>query len=409
MPTLDLIVNDRYIEKLNQDMLLEHREKYVEDKITEVCVKHKLVFADIEVELEKKQEQDEDVDNRLLAKMSRDVYENYEIDKLEQRLQGAKVLKKLTDIENPRHANKLVITKVVFTTHAVPYLVPKMLSAKLVIKKKNEDTGKKEKIFVDKSFELEPEQMARYADVRERERDSLNKKFAVDVFGASSVVSVKEVALETIHRVRIAPTSTSLIFAKDIKAAIDEVTGAQYRTYDVYTVGKRDKDIEQLENGTIYRISGKVIPDHRSQKVTLCIMHLARDISNKFDPEKARQLHTLFSTGMETIDQRVDWYVENFEKYSKIVKRRDIVIGSLLACFSPTYIKLGDEATRPTRGWVMVFIIGDSTTGKSEVVRCTLQLLDDGQYVVGEIASVVGLSGAVVNFKDGGGGLLLFF
>jgi DNA replicative helicase MCM subunit Mcm2 (Cdc46/Mcm family) len=393
---LRLVVNDRYSKELNRQNLLRHRQKHVAEKLLEVCMDHQLDYH-------------KDTDLGYLEGLANDVFENYEVDELEQKIEAARRLKRLTDIENPKHANKEVVVKAVLTTRPVAYIVPKTLHAECQkIHDENHSHSKSQL-----TFNLEPEEMAEYTDNRNRENQNVhlakrqrpteNEKGEIDIqkrMDKWCPLQITEVAQDTIYRARIVPHSVSLIFEKDIRAVIDEATGGQYQTYDVYIAGKRAKDLEELEPGTVYRIVGKVIPDHRSQKATLCIIKLAKDTSNKFDVKNLTALRELFQG--KTIEQRIDWYVDNFEKYSKIVKRRDVAIGSLLACFSPTYIRFGDDEFKPIRGWVLLLVVGDTTTGKSEVAKATIALIEDGQYMTAEIASVVGLSGAVVSFKDGG-------
>ena len=117
---------------------------------------------------------------------------------------------------------------------------------------------------------------------------------------------------------------------------------------------------------------------------------------NEFDSEKVRQLQEKFQA--RTVTENMDWLTTEFEKYSKIIKRRNVAETGFLTFFSPLYINF-EDTNIPS--WLKSTIEGDSTTGKSETIRKLIVLLKAGQIVSGEMATVAGLAGASVQASGG--------
>ncbi len=95
---------------------------------------------------------------------------------------------------------------------------------------------------------------------------------------------------------------------------------------------------------------------------------------------------------MKNTKQRVDWFADEFQTYSKVVKRQKITIAGILAFFSCIVFEF--EGKRYP-GWIKAIIIGDSTTGKSETMKRLVILLKSGQVISAETASIVGLTATV--------------
>jgi hypothetical protein len=231
-------------------------------------------------------------------------------------------------------------------------------------------------------------QIAQYPD--NRGRDALSFAFARQVFSKQCILSWSETS-DVVYRLRVRPHVTSLI-TQDGKI-IDEESGIEYKFYDIYLMGRH----ATLEPGSVYQIMGRVIPDPRSQKVTLFATSLAKDASAEYDLQKIRELRDHLS-GM-SVEDRAGWLVNNFQRYSKIRKRRDVILADFLTFFSRTYIEF--DGKEYERGWLILTLIGDSTTGKSEIVKKMIRLLGGGQYVVAETASMVGLSATATQTTNG--------
>lgn len=288
-------------------------------------------------------------------------------------------LSKLTDIDDPQYAEKKVKVKAVVASNTTSYNVPRSLNVTCSLPGEHKCPKSKE-------VDLLPSQIARYPDSRNREQ--LNREFAKQHFTFKCNLTWSEKS-DTLYRVRVRPYVSSLIFNDD--KTLDE-TGIEYKHYDILMMGQHDA----LEPGSIYEITGFVIPDPRSQKVTLFATNLVRDSSSEYDARNVEKLRVHLSS--MSLKERIDWYLSNFQKYSRVRKREDVALASLLSFFSPLWIQFEGKIER---GWLLVLVLGDSTTGKSETVKRTIKLLGGGQYVVAETASVVGLSATATQTANG--------
>lgn len=289
-------------------------------------------------------------------------------------------LTRLTDIDDPKYAEKIVKVKAVIASNTTSYNVPRVLEVDCT-------KGGQHKCPAIKDLRLGPIQIARYPDSKNREK--LNVEFAENHFSKNCLLTISEVS-DTLYRVRVRPHVTSLIFSAG--KTTDE-SGMEYKFYDIYMLGKHQV---ALDPGTVYEITGVVIPDPRSQKVTLFATELAKDASSEYDVQKIRALKHVF--GDLTLPDRVDWMRKNFGKYSQVRKREDVILASYLGFFSPLWIQFDGKTER---GWMIVLIIGDSTTGKSETVKQMIRLLNGGQLVVAETSSMVGLSATATQTTNG--------
>ena len=95
-----------------------------------------------------------------------------------------------------------------------------------------------------------------------------------------------------------------------------------------------------------------------------------RYAENEFDSEKVKQIHEKFKN--QSIYDTMDWLSDEFEKYSRIIKRRNVAEMGLLTFFSPLYLNFEGQNIP---GWLKSLVIGDSTVGKSETVRKLIVLL----------------------------------
>jgi hypothetical protein len=288
-------------------------------------------------------------------------------------------LARLTDIDDPRFAGKTVKVKAVVASNSTSYNVPKGLFVEC-------SKGGQHKCPGEKDILLEPIQIARYPD--SRHRDNLNLEFAEAHFSKKCLLTIKEVS-DTLYRVRVRPHVTSLIF-QDGKTT-DE-SGMEYKPYDIFMMGRHDV----LEPGSVYEITAVVIPDPRSQKVTLFATELAKDASSEYDLQKIRDLKQVLEA--LPLEGRVRWIQENFQRYSQVRKREDVILASFLTSFSPLWIHFDGKTER---GWLIALVIGDSTTGKSETVKRMIRLLNGGQLVVAETSSMVGLSATATQTTNG--------
>ncbi len=94
--------------------------------------------------------------------------------------------------------------------------------------------------------------------------------------------------------------------------------------------------------------------------------------------------------------ERWNWILENTERFSHIIGRKNIAGVTLLTFFTPIHITFRKEGQK---GWGDAAIIGDTTTGKSAMVRKVQNLLQIGMIISAETASAVGLTGTAVQLE----------
>ncbi len=315
-------------------------------------------------------------------------------------------LRKLTDIDRPENAGKLVKVKAVLASNSVSYNVPLELHVECVVRSEDHKCQREAKI------RLSADQMARYADYAHR--DNLSKEFAEWSFKSAADehegycrLRIKESITTTLYKFRIRPAITSLIFRKG--KWLDEENDTEYKGYDVYyaaDTNEKKRAASQLlssdgiEPGSVYQIYGQVIADPKSQKVTSMAFRLIKDQTSSYDIDRLRQLVDFFEKkGLHTAEDRMGWFIEHFQRRAHIVKRDNLVAAYTLAFFSPTYLEFAGKTNQ--RGWLLVAAIGDSTTAKSETGKEMIRLLGGGQYITAETASMVGLSAAAVQTANG--------
>jgi hypothetical protein len=291
-------------------------------------------------------------------------------------------LLKLTKIDDPSYAGQMVRVKAVIASNTTSYNVPKLLTVECSTTHEESRKCPRQKVIT-----LSPADIARYGDSKNREE--LNRRIAKSAFLDGCFLSIKETS-DTLFRVRVRPYVTSLLF-QDGK--FTDESGVEYKHYDIFLQGRHDL----LEPGSVYQVTGTVIPDPKSQKVTLFATVLAKDASSEYGLEKIVELKQLLAA-MPTVEKRVEWIRHNFQKYSQVRKREDVIISSFLVSFSPLWISFDGKTER---GWLNGLIVGDSTTGKSETVKRMIRLLGGGQLVVAETSSIVGLSATATQTQHG--------
>ena len=280
-------------------------------------------------------------------------------------------LEHLTEIENPSLVGRKVQVLAVVSSNAVPFYVPckvKTVSGELY---------------------LEPD------DPRQLKligvSDDTRAKRLRYLVGSEDLLAEEE--FRTLYLVRIRPP----VFTLEEKGEriVDE-RGFEYKSYDIYIASDRKLT---LPPSTKVIIEGIVLPDPRTQKATLLGYRIAPvEEEANIDFEKLRRLKGKLD-GFKTIDDKVDWYLNNWRKFSNIINRDNIALACFLTFFSPTWVILDGDVER---GWIILVIIGDTTTGKSKTVRKMIALLRGGMMITAELASMAGLLGAATQTSSGG-------
>jgi hypothetical protein len=203
---------------------------------------------------------------------------------------------------------------------------------------------------------------------------------------------IEEQASRTIYRIRFRPRVLSL---ERIGNKIVDEKGHEYKTYDIYVV--TDKRIK-FQPASLVHLVGFPRPEPRSQRITLQATEASfPDDTQFYDKNQINRLRQFFAH--KTVKERINWILEAFASYSKVVGRENVALACLLAYCSPIWVVLDNERQR---GWALVLVIGDTTTGKSETVRKLISLLQAGMLVTAETASTVGLTGTATQIEREG-------
>jgi len=295
------------------------------------------------------------------------------------------VLEHLTMIEDPAVADLPVIVEAVVSSTSISYLVPKTIQA-FVTDKNGVEEAKTIEIGDKNAINI------KFVAVNEDIKYRRLKRFveeAVDQPG--SKIRIEEQKWRTIYRIRVRPPVFTL--EKREGKILDE-KGYEYKNYDVYVVA--DKSIT-FEASSLVRLKGIVLPNPHNQNTTLLVYEVEfPEEFRSFNMEKLEILKGIFK-GL-TVQQRVDWVLLNFEKFSQIVGRGNLAFEGFLAFFTPTYIELNGKVDR---GWGNAADVGDTTTGKSESIKKLILLLKAGMIITAETASSVGLTGTATQSEKG--------
>jgi hypothetical protein len=284
-------------------------------------------------------------------------------------------------IQDPKNTNKKVRVEGIVSSTSISYLVPNKIYFS----------------FFDENEEL----INRIKDIKKDEdlnlklvgiNDDIKFKRIIRYLGEKNIIKFQELEYNTVYKLRVRPPVFTL--EKKDEKIIDE-RGFEYKAYDIYIISD---EALTFNPSTLIRIEGKVLPHPRTQLATLLVYDVEFPEEEKiFDEEKIKNLKDKFEN--LTIEERVNWILENFELYSKIIKRKNLAFGSLLCFFTPLYIKFNGEVIR---GWGIILIIGDTTTAKTETLKKLIKLLKNGMLITAETASLVGLTGTATQIEKEG-------
>ncbi len=285
----------------------------------------------------------------------------------------------LNQIEDPSLAARPVIVEGVVSSTSLPYLVPAEVEAEITDK---DDNTTIEHRKIHKESEINLKFIAINEDVKYRR--------LLRLFGASRG-STKEKAYRTVYMVKVRPPVFTLI--KEGDKLLDE-RGFEYKSHDVFVVSDTSLDFQP---STLIRMEGIPVPNPKTQKTCLLVyrVEFPEEIRG-FDASKLGALQS--KLGSRSVEGKLDWLVENVEKYAHIVGRRNLIFADLLCFFTPLRVWLNGENQR---GWGNVLVIGDTTTCKSETAKKLYGLLNAGMMITAETASSVGLLGTATQTDRG--------
>ena len=232
------------------------------------------------------------------------------------------------------------------------------------------------------SYQVKDLEKAGFADITEITRQNKCKNLVRlnSDFGDKCNIKVDEIAHTTIKRIRLRPIVSTL---EGADSKFFDSQGNEWKAYDIYL---DQSSVQSLEAGKEIEINGIIIPDPRSQKISLIASKAIEKETRNYDMGKIHALRALFQS--MSIDEIMTWIKTEFEKYAKIIKRGNVILGVIITFFTPLYFEF-ESKTVP--GWGKITIIGDTTTGKSETVKQAIRLLESGQIISGETTSIAGL------------------
>jgi len=100
----------------------------------------------------------------------------------------------------------------------------------------------------------------------------------------------------------------------------------------------------------------------------------------------------------ESIRERWSLIAEDLERITGIRRRKEMLMAMDLTYHSPLHIVLGDDMYR---GWMQIYIIGDTAQGKSVAADRLMRFYGFGARISGEMATRTGLVYSVQDLGDG--------
>lgn len=348
-------------------------EQYPQSKVAQI-VKDAYKFG-TNILIEKIKENEEPDDNHRLL----------ESDAIE--------LEQLNDINNPKYADKLVKVKAIVSSNSIPYNIPSEIECSCSQNSdKHDDEVHNENFPIEKKIKIPEKKYPEFVEITSINRFKILSAYAKGCYPDACKPTSIEIKSITINKMKIRPIMPSLVSSNG-KEFLDD-KGNKYISYDIFVIQKGVD--ENLTAGKEIEIIGYVIADPKSGKITLMVLHIKELNENNYNLEKIKEIQKFHKD--KPPNEIIDWWCMEFEKFSKIVKRKSITIVGLFTMFSSLGFDFEDKVVR---GWVNSLIIGDSTTGKSESIRRLIILLQSGQIISGEMATLAGIAGASVQTSGG--------
>ena len=284
-------------------------------------------------------------------------------------------LKNLIEIEDPNMMNELVNVKAIVSSNTISYSVP----SKIRVNCYNDDDNHSCKS--QKEIEIVDIDKVGFTDISETARVTRCKTISKNNgFNKNCQLKIDELEPSTIKKIRVRPIMSIL---EDKNGKLVDISGNEWKSYDIYI---KEDNLKPFEAGKEIQITGFVIVEPKNQKITLIASSAEKTEDYLPDYTKINKLSDFVKN--KSISKICDWITTEFTNYSKIIKRENITISSLLTFFSPIYFEF---ESKKINGWVKMIIIGDSTTGKSQTVSQLIEILKNGQMVSGETSSMAGL------------------
>lgn len=289
----------------------------------------------------------------------------------------------LTEIENPEFTGVPMRVEGVVSSTSLSYLVPREVEARWF----NKDSGEiEEKSHFFNAYDPET---IRFVGVKDKTKETMLSKIMETPRRSSP--SFTEASRYTVYRLRLRPPVFRL-FSRENKIIDEE--DREYKHFDIFIVSTGKLN---LAPSTRVVLEGKIQPEPKTQRATFVAVDIQfPEAVSGFDRDAVLRLMARFE-GM-TVGQRVKWVLENFEAYSHIVGRQNLAYAGFLIFFTPVWLDFDGDRQR---GWGLTIILGDTTTGKSELTYKMIRLLEAGVFITAETSTAVGLTAAAVKAEGG--------
>ena len=295
------------------------------------------------------------------------------------------ILQHINEIEHPDLICKPVTIQAVISSTSTAYSIPSQIRAD--IKEQSEES-----YVVAPSIKIEDPLNVSLVAVSEETKNGRLNKYLKTIYPDTKVIIRKELKHRTVYALRVRPEVFTLDKLGD---KIVDDKGYEYKHLDLYVVSDTPLTFQP---STLVKLTGIPLPNPRTQKTTMLgyAVEFPEDNSS-FDTNKLSIIQQEFKD--KSVSERLKWIVDNFELYSHVVGRQNITKAALLGYFSPIQVKFNGELQR---GWSIIAVIGDTTTGKSETVKKLSVLLKAGLVISAETASTVGLTGTATQTEKEG-------
>lgn len=188
----------------------------------------------------------------------------------------------------------------------------------------------------------------------------------------------------------------------EIIPAVNPEYESPYVTFKCFYVG------EHIETNVPYDMEIVPTTEIRSQETVGIITSataISRQVTNfDFNPEETALLESFQPEDNETPYEALYNLLNHYAlQFSQIYNRVDWHMVALLSWASPLQFNFPNEGVQ--RGWLNSLALGDTQTGKSEVVKSIREITNSGVFVNAENCTYVGLVGGAV--KTGSGQFML--
>jgi hypothetical protein len=304
-------------------------------------------------------------------------------------LREAVFLNHISRIEDPSLNGRPIVIDLQIASTSITYVIPSRIIYGAV--EKTNKNGEVEVVFPGGEGTIDINDLVNLKLIGAR--DTMVNYFLREKFGIhkDSPITVSE--YRTAYYLHVRPPASEL---KKKGKEVFDAKSYEYKTYSLIIV--TDEPLN-LVAGKKIRILGTPVPSPKDSKLVIFAWHIDfPEEKESFSADALMQLKAKLDS-FGSLEAKVDWILENFERYSGVVKRRNVALATLLTYFSPLYV---EAFGKRERGWMLTAVVGDTTTGKSETVRLVRELLDAGLFVSGEAATQAGLVGTATQVEGKG-------